>query len=174
MRKIGKILLIALLLIAANLSIATTDGPTGFRGLRWGKKFSTVQEEFVHSKINPSLGGIEYYMRKNDEMTTEGARLDRIEYGFWQDKFCAVKVYFSGHTNFSLLKGALIKRFGEGTQPNGFIEAYFWFSFPEALINIGYDEVSEKGGFTLVSREFTEKANRYKLEQNKEGPEKGF
>ena len=168
MRKIGKFLLIALVLIAANISIAT-DGPTGFRGLMWGTKFSTVQEEFVHSRTNPSLGGIEYYTRKNDEMTTEGATLDRIEYGFWQDKFCSVKVYFSGPTNFSSVKGALFKRFGSGTQPNDFIEAYFWFSFPETLINIGYDEASEKGGFTMVSKEFTEKAKRYLKENKKEG-----
>ena len=87
MRKIGKILLIALLLIAANLSIATTDGPTGFRGLRWGKKFSTVQGEFVHSRTNAHLGGVKYYVRENDEMTMGAAKLDRIEYGFWQDKF---------------------------------------------------------------------------------------
>ncbi len=171
MRNIGKILLIALLLIVAivaNISVAT-DGPTGFNGLIWGTKFSSVQGEFVHSRTNPSLGGIEYYTRNNDEMTIAAAKLDRIEYGFWQDKFCAVKVYFSGHTSFFLVKAALFKRFGPGTQPNDFIEAYFWFSFPEALINIGYDEVSEKGGFTMVSKEFTEKAKRYKMEKNKEG-----
>jgi hypothetical protein len=171
MRKIGKILLIAFILILANISIAA-DGPTGFGGLTWGTKFSTVREEFVHSRTNPSLGGIEYYMRKNGEMTIAEAKLDRIEYGFWQDKFCAVKFYFSGNTNFSLLKRALFKRFGPGTQPNDFIEAYFWFSIAEALINIGYDEVSEKGGITMVSKEFTEKAKRYKIEKDKEGPKK--
>ena len=165
--------MIVLVLIAANISIAT-DGPTGFRGLTWGTKFSTVQEQFVHSRTNASLGGIEYYMRKNDEMTLAEAKLDRIEYGFWQDKFCVVKVYFLGHFNFSSVKGDLFKRFGLGTQPNDFIEAYFWFSFSEALINIGYDEVSEKGGFTMVSKEFTEKAKRYKMENNKEGLKRDF
>jgi len=171
MREIAKILLMALILIAANISIAT-DSPTGFRGLRWGTKFSTVQTELVHSRTNPSLGGIEYYTRKNDEMTIAEGKLDGIEYGFWQDKFCAVKVYFSGSTNFSSVKGALIKKFGSATQPNDFIEAYFWLSFPEALINIGYDEVSEKGSFTMVSKEFTENAKQYKMEKDHEEPKK--
>lgn len=171
MRNIGKILLIALVLtvaIVANISVAT-DSPTGFNGLIWGAKFSTVQGEFVHSRTNPRLSGVKYYVRDNDEMTMGAAKLDRIEYGFWQDKFCSVKVYFSGPANFSSLKSTLFKRFGPGAQPNDFIEAYFWFSFPEALLNLGYDEVSEKGGFTIVSKEFIEKAKRYIMEKNGEG-----
>jgi hypothetical protein len=174
MRSIGKILSIGLVLVAASTSMAT-EGPPGFNGLIWGTEFSTVENQFVYSRTNPSLGGIKYYIRKNEEMTMGEARLDSIEYGFWQDKFCAVKVYFLGHTNFSLVKDVLFKRFGPGTQPNSDIEVYFWFSFAEALIHIGYDEAREKGILTMVSKEFTKRAEQFiKKEKDKEGARKDF
>jgi hypothetical protein len=171
MRAIQKIIWVGLVLMAASLSMAT-GRPTGFGGLTWGTEFSTVQDQFVYSRTNPSLGGIKYYTRKNDKMTFGEAELNGIEYGFWQEKFCAVRVYFFGYTNFSSLKNFLFERFGPGTQPNDFIEVYFWFSFPEALIHIGYDETTQKGIFTMVSKEFTKEAERYIKKEKDEGGSK--
>jgi len=173
MEKVRRFLLIGSILIVASISMAT-ERPTGFRGLTWGTEFETVKDEMVYSRTDPSYGGIEFYLRKNDEMVIGTAKLDSIEYGFWQNKFCDVIGLFSGYTNFSSIKGALFERFGSGSKPNRYIEEYIWFNFAEATIYIKYSEIQKKGHFRIGSKELNEKAKQYQMQKDKEGAKKGF
>jgi hypothetical protein len=173
MEQTGKMLWIGLILIVASISIAT-ERPTGFRGVTWGTEYSTVKDKLVHWRTDPSYGGIKFYLMNNDKMVMGTAKLDGIEYGFWQNKFYGVNVFFSGDINFSSIKGALFERFGSGSKPDRFIEKYFWFDYAEASISIEYSEIQKRGIFRMFSKELTEKAKRYQMEKDREGAKKNL
>lgn len=173
MGRIRSLLLVTLILLVANIALAA-ERPTGFRGIAWLTDFSTVKDEMVHSSTDPSYGGIEFYMRKNDEMVIGGAKLEKIEYSFWQNQFYGVRILFSGYTNYSSLKGALIERFGSGHKPNRYIEEFYWFDFAEGNISIRYNDVQKTGVMRMSSKELAAKAQEYQKEKDKTGAKKGF
>lgn len=166
-------MVIGLIFVVANISIAQ-DHPTGFRGITWGTDFSDVKDEMVYSRTDKSYGGIERYLRKNDEMMIGAAKVDRIEYEFWQNKFYGIFASFSEFTNYSSLKGALFERFGEGYKPNPYIAEYYWFNFAEGHIVLKYSEIQKKGFLMMYSKELNEKAKQYQIQKDKEGAKKGF
>jgi hypothetical protein len=175
MQQTGKCLLIGLILLVPSILIAiASERPTGFGGLTWGTEYTTVKDDLVYWRTDPSYGGIQFYLRNNDQMVMGEAKLDGIEYGFWQKQFYGVNVFFSGSTNFSSIKASLFERFGPGSKPDRSIEEYFWFDFAEASISIEYSEIQKRGIFRMFSKELTGKAKRYQTEKNKEGPKKDF
>lgn len=173
MEKNRRFLLVGLILIAASISMAT-ERPTEFRGLTWGTDFSTVKDEMVHSRTDPSYGGIEFYLRKNDEMVIGGAKIDRIEYGFWQNKFFGVSILFLDFTNFSSLKGALFERFGSGNKPNRYIEEYFWFDFAEAYISIKYNKIQKKAILECLQKNYLKRLSNIKWKKTRRGRKRDF
>lgn len=69
--------------------------PDGFRGIKWGTDIRTLCG-MKYFRTDESYGGIEVYIRENDELKIGDATLERIEYVFWRGKFCAVGIYTKG------------------------------------------------------------------------------
>jgi hypothetical protein len=165
------ILSVAVMLLMAFSVLAQADG---FRGLKWGTEFSTVESQMEHVRTDPSYGGIKLYRRLGDEMKIGGAELQSIQYGFWQNKLSNVVILFEGYTNFTSVRDSALEKFGRGSQPNRYIERYFWFNDPDATITIDYSEGLRKGRMYMSSKQITAEQKRFNEKRAKSGAESGF
>jgi len=146
--------------------------PDGFRGIRWEQDISTV-EGLVYVNTDPSYGGVELYRRKGDELRIGAAKLEDILYGFWQNKFCVVKILVKGSVNWAGLKQAAFEKFGEGFQSNKYIEKYVWLG-ENTLMLLKYNEILEKGDLLMASKKITEQQKEWEKQKAKEGAKEGW
>src|SRR5262245_11348985 len=119
------ILAVVITILTVSSVLAQVDG---FRGIKWGTEFSTVESQMEYVRTDPSFGGIKFYRRLGDELKIGGADLVSIQYAFWQDKFCGVVIVIEGFTNFTAVKDAAFERYGPGRQPNRYIQRYYWLN----------------------------------------------
>ena len=99
-----------------------------------------------------------------------GAELELILYGFWQDKFCDVRIYTKGFSNWSIFKAIVFEKFGEGYQEN---EYYVWDGDIAGMF-LDYNEFSKEGILGMVSKEILFQQEEWKKEQVKKGVEEGW
>ena len=81
--------------------------PKGFRDIEWGTDINTIPDMVLDRK--PYDGGIIYYIKKNEKLNIGVVDVKKIRYGFYKDKFCAVKIYFNSNYTpymFQILKAA--------------------------------------------------------------------
>ncbi len=80
------------------------------------------------------------------------AKLERIFYGFWKNKFSSIRISIKGYTNWSSFKAVVFKNFGEGLQSNKNIEEYIW-NGENTWMLLSYKGTSEFGGFIMGLQE---------------------
>jgi hypothetical protein len=86
----------------------------GFRGITWGASFKSVDNmNYVRSN---DANGIMYYNRSKDELRHGGAIVNKIEYGFLNDKFIDVAIEATGTANCKSLKDSSLEEFGLPTE----------------------------------------------------------
>ncbi|MFA7328974.1 MAG: hypothetical protein WC081_05675 [Candidatus Ratteibacteria bacterium] len=146
--------------------------PDGFRGIKWETELSTLSG-MKYLRTDPTSGGIRQYTKKNDDLMIGGAKIESIEYGFWQGKFCSVFIRTKGPTNFTNLREATFEKFGEGFQDNKYIKNYGWFPKITKMV-LGYDDASERGYLLMLSLEIWNQQTAWDGERAKEGAKKGF
>ncbi len=125
--------------------------PDGFREIKWSTALETLSD-MEYSRTDPSFGGIRAYTRKNDSLMIGTAEIEKIEYCFWQEKFCNVWLYTNGLENWDKLKAAFFERFGIGFQANKYNENYLWFG-DITKIRIEYNTRTEQGTIVILSNE---------------------
>ena len=146
--------------------------PDEFRGIKWGTDISTLSD-MEYYVTNPSYGGVKIYTRKNEGLHLGAAKLEGIYYYFWRGKFCIVVIDTKGSINWTSLKEAVFEKFGWGSQPNEYIEKYFWWSDITGM-NLKYNEVSEKGELFMFSEKINKQQKAYNKQKAKEGAGEGF
>ncbi|MDD3726106.1 MAG: hypothetical protein PHI44_02780 [Candidatus Ratteibacteria bacterium] len=146
--------------------------PDGFRGIKWGTDISTLPD-MKYFRTDPSFGGVKMYIRKGDKLQMGAAKLESIEYGFWQGKLCNVWIITKGYTNWCGLKEATFEKFGKGGQSNEYIEKYVWFGTKTEML-LEYNEISEEGTLCILSAEISEQQKKWEKQKAKEGAETGF
>ena len=86
----------------------------GFRGIKWGAGFKTVANmNYVRSN---DANGTMYYSRSSDALKHGGAIVNKIEYGFLNDKFVDVAIEATGAANCKSLKDSSLEEFGLPTE----------------------------------------------------------
>ena len=146
--------------------------PDGFRGIKWGQDISTV-DGLVYVSTDPSYGGIDCYIREGDELKMGNAKLERIVYGFWKNKFSDVRISTKGYTNWSSFKAVVFEKFGEGYQDNEYIEEYVWWGEKTWMI-LEYNEFSKEGLLFMFSKDIGFQKEEWEKEQAKKGAEEGW
>lgn len=146
--------------------------PDGFRGIKWGTELSTLSG-MEYLRTDPSYGGIPFYTKEKDDLTIGGAKLETVEYGFWQGKLYIVIINTKGSVNWSGLEDATFEKFGEGFQSNKYIENFFW-SGKITTITLKYNEISKTGYLWMGSAEITKQVRDFDKKRAAEGAEKGF
>jgi hypothetical protein len=143
--------------------------PVGFGDIEWGAELPFLDTlEYVGG--GPGYGGIEIYIRNDDDFTIGTAALKRVEYRFWRNKFCGARSITEGYSNFAILKEAAFELFGDGYRPNPSIERYFWIG-DRTNITLDYDELTGWGGLlmnsVLMIREMEEAGQQKGIEEAK-------
>ncbi len=148
---IGSLAVVLTLLF--HTAFAETDG---FRGITWETDISTLTDM---KYVRTDLTGIKRYARKSDELKIGAAELEGIEYGFWQDKFCDVLIWFQGYANFSALKDATFEKLGDDGFKLQSEARYAWLG-EVTLLQLEYDDISGKGTLFINSKKIFEEQKR--------------
>ena len=110
---------------AVTHAIAFQNEPTGFRGIAWDTEFSAVESQMT--LVEEGRMNTKYYRRNEDNMSIGGAELSKIVYEFFDGRFSSVIVETKkGTTNRQAIQGAFFAQFGSGSQPNRYMEQWFW------------------------------------------------
>lgn len=148
--------------------------PDGFRRIKWGTEFSTVEKDMKHIVTAPDDNELKIYTKKDDELRIGGAQLESIEYHFWKGKFCAIKIYTKDIGNWLNLKKTTFEKFGTGFPKNDSTGEWYIWDGEITVVNLIYDKTSQKGYLVLVSKEISHQMEKAIEQKAKEGAEKGF
>jgi len=160
MKKIITGIVVLLVLALSVGAFAFQNEPDGFRGLKWGDPPSEDMEY---------LGDVfgKGYTLPNDKMFIGSAKLYMIVYLFYESRFFAVGLYYSGEENYDLLETICKERYGEEELEEGFYE--FNWRGQKSFITLHYD-IAEEEGFlslasTVISLEKTKADNKKEAEK---------
>ena len=82
-----------------------------FRGIAWGTHVKDIKGMKLVRVGGPST---EFYTRANDKLVMGKARLTKIEYGFYKDRFYHVWIDSASPADFQALKLAVFATYGKG------------------------------------------------------------
>jgi len=133
-------LILILVLVWFQPARAFQNEPNDFRGIEWGTAYHELKGFAKVSTQNP----LEYYTKKNEDMTMGDARLSMVVYVFYDKKLCGGVLDFKSPPNFQTIKEALFNRYGKGYQANRYEEKYRW-SGTNVSITLEYDDITQKG-----------------------------
>jgi hypothetical protein len=147
--------LFLLVILACTPVIAFQNEPDGFRNIKWGTNISELSGMSV-VETHPDL---KFYSKDGDKMAIGNASLDEIVYGFYKDQFSNVLIYFHSLSAFLALKDALFEQYGSGSQPNQFMERYYWMDLigGTTTITLDFSKVSDKGTLSFQSKKLLKK-----------------
>jgi len=165
------IVVMIVLIVSASACLASGD-IDGFRGIKWGTDISKMPG-FKKVGTDPSYGGIDIFSRSKDSMSIGAAKLDSIQYGSWHGKFCNLSIKTTGYVNYQALLAASKEKFGDPSQPNQYIEKYYWDSDSAAML-ADYNQFSHKGNIYMFSKEISKEQKEYDNAKAQEGADKGF
>lgn len=143
-----------ILLISTSFSAWILGGdrnkeePIGFRGNFWGADVSSLYlREYSRAvpkyKIGNATGKVVYYTKRNENLNIGGAKIHKIEYGYWNDEIlCEIFITVKGEGNFERLKRAVFENFGPGFSS---IENIWIWKGTKTKIKLEFDRNSETG-----------------------------
>lgn len=143
-----KLLLTVVLPVALAVAVAGAylfwtsprEDPADFRGIRWGENIRNLTD----LKLVAEEGNLKFYERENERMTLVDVPVERIVYGFYQDRFYSVLVYFNSAAGFVKIKDGLARELGAPFQPTDVQRKYFWSGDMVNLL-LSFDDASDKG-----------------------------
>lgn len=89
--------------------------PEGFRGITWGQNVGEIKKMSLVSRDNK---GLSIYGRSDDVLSLGEAKLKRVRYLFWQNKFLEAQMS-AAPDQLQALKKTLNTQYGEGHNPHG-------------------------------------------------------
>jgi hypothetical protein len=155
---------LALLLAIAPPTLAFQNEPDGFRGIPWGAEASAYPDELV---LETSERSMAMYARGTDKMAIGDAELTSIKYFFYKGRFHSVSINTKGAPNRRALINVMRVQFGQGVQPNQYVERHIW-SGPTTMISLSCKPVVETCMLFMIST----KSSKQRLADEKETGEK--
>jgi len=104
-------------------AFAFQNEPDGFRGIKWGTEISEVSDQFA---LNSDERSMATYTRRDDKLAIGDAELIRLTYQFYKGRLHSVSMNTQEYANRRALQIALRTQFGQGSQPNRYMERYYW------------------------------------------------
>lgn len=150
--------------------------PDGFRGLTWKIEFSIVfpnikaVKQFRPDSRYPLLKS---YVKEEDDLEIGGARLEAIEYAFWDGRFQGVLIKAKEPEDWAGLKETSFERFGRGFQLHKHLESYHWEGEKTRAI-LERNKDSKLATLIIASKEILREIASYTKQKAKEGARKGF
>lgn len=135
------------------------EEPTGFRGHQWGEEISMLYlREYSRTvpkySINGTSGKVVYYTKKNENLLIGGAKVEKIEYGYWNDEILIeVLIRVKGEFNFERFKKAVFETFGKG---KSYLPDRWVWKGEKTQMKLTYDRNSQTG-YLFMSPSFPSK-----------------
>jgi hypothetical protein len=128
----------AVAILISPTAFAFQNEPTGFRNIAWGTSFETVSKELT---LEQKDGDTVYYSRIGDSLIIGDAKLKDITYTFYRGRFSGVLIRSIADPGISRIMTKTFKAtFGEGSQPNEYMERYIWLG-PIAIITLDCNDI---------------------------------
>jgi len=105
---IKSIFIFGMAIILMGHGVCAADLSEGFSGLNWGTDLSTI-ENLSELSQKENVG---YYFRFNETVLVYNTNVDRVVYGFYQNKFFAVYFRIKSRKNFDKIKESMILDYG--------------------------------------------------------------
>lgn len=141
--------------------------PDSIRGQAWGGPPSSLGQ----STLVEDDGSLKCYRKNNDDLTVGAASLSGASYCYYNDRLTSVFLKFNGYTNFDGLKKTLTQKYGEGSQPNQFMQKYTW-TVSSVYINFEYHEIGNNGELMYLYVPIMNERNHDQEELQKKGADK--
>jgi len=116
--------------------------PDGFGKICWGGDIITIKN-LEYCRKDPSYGGIAIYRNTGSAPCLCGLSGDKIEYLFWNGKFCGVCYFEEGFTGYRQVRETAFKEFGEVNKPFPDQEYYVWEG-DKTLMALEYNPVGKR------------------------------
>lgn len=137
----------------------------GFRDLQWGVNSLKLGNSKIMQKNESSK---EFYKEKIKENLNIGNnQLEKIGYGFFDDKLFSITGFFKGSSNFDGLLNAFEAKYGEFSKENKFDNYDKTLSINDSFINIKYNKFSDKGHFIIMNMSIYNQLKEYKKQSDK-------
>lgn len=104
---------------------AFRNEPAGFRELPWGTSVSGL-EGMEYLRESEEGGAMKIYVKRDEMLSMNGAKLESIEYGFVRGALAQVTLKVKDLLNFVRLREAAFSIFGEGSELLPGTERYYW------------------------------------------------
>ena len=136
---LGGLVLILVLLFAQPVR-AFQNEPNDCRGIEWGTEYNKLKGFTKVTTRSP----LDYFTKRDEEMTIGDARLEMVVYIFYEKKLCGAILNFKSSPNFQMIKTTLFDWYGKGYQANRYDEKYRWAG-TDVNITLEYDDITRKG-----------------------------
>jgi hypothetical protein len=160
-----------------NQTFKEGSEPDGFRNIKWGTKLESLQN-MEHIGTRDDFGEeTSLYIKTDDELIIGGAALEKIVYGFWNNKLFEVRIDTNGYRDCTALKESAIERFGEGKhKEKNTVELIEWTG--DKAIASFRAFTSDICSLTIFSydiyEELIDNSRQKSKDKAEEGAEKGF
>ena len=123
----------------------------GFGDLTWGVEVSKV-DGLEKKRVTGGFDGVIEYVRSQEILEIGDAALSSIIYGFWRDRLYMVTIWTKGYSNFTALRNAVFREFGQGHRNNPARERYLWSDMLSDIM-LEYIQEGRYGMLWLRSKE---------------------
>jgi hypothetical protein len=131
------------------------DDPGRFNGIYWGQSLGELKEmRFVSP--DPARSGELYYVRPGDVLRLGDAKLDYVQYGFWEGIYSSFAYGIRGVENWEALKRICFENFERWHKPNRYVERYYWVGKHSAM-TLQYSEILSVGQLYVYSKTIYER-----------------
>ncbi len=161
------VLAVVTVALVSVVASAYQNEEPGFRGHDWGMAFPKAWGLPVQT--DTSFGGIRLYEDPAESRTMGCAKLESLEYGFWQGRLSDVRVEFRGYDNYKCVLDTLKEKFGDGVQPSPSVERYVWPGSVTTIV-LRYDQERKKGYLTFISKGILNEQLEWERAQTKKAP----
>ena len=145
---VGVLLLLFTPFAFASNGVLEND-PNGFKGFIWNTSIEEFSGLVLWGASSDNAASKTYYF-PNEPRSISGIDVEKILYGFQDDRFIRATVKFQGGEQYHSLVIALTNRFGEGKDESQFSQDLLWVGVNTHII-LRYDHQFNLGALIVSS-----------------------
>jgi hypothetical protein len=148
--------------------------PTGFRGINWGTEIATLKDMQFVGKTMLS-GGTEHYIRNDERLEIGAAKIEDIEYRFWNGLLSSIIVITKELFNCQFLKEVCFEKYGlvDSEDTSNWDKYYSWVG-PTTKMYFAISKSNNKGQLFMASLLMSMKIRLWEKDKVKEVAELDF
>lgn len=131
----------------------------GFRDMKWGDSPDKLGKSSVEQ--SNKLEKTEYRVKTNENLKIGETDLEKIGYGFFDNKLFAVIIRFKGESNFTSILTAYESKYGAFPKINKFDDYNFGKLFGNGFVSITINRFSKDGTVSMMDNAISKERKEY-------------